>query len=73
MWNLKNNINKSIYKTIADLQTQKVNLWLAKGKERGGIKQYRINRCTLLYIKWMSDMALLYSTGTLQSMPCNNL
>ena len=38
MWNLKNNKNKFIYKTVADLQTQKGNSWLAKGKERGGDK-----------------------------------
>ena len=35
MWNLKNNTNESIYKTEADSQTQKTNLWLPKGKGGG--------------------------------------
>ena len=34
-WNLKNNTNESIYKTEADSQTQKTNLWLPKGKDDG--------------------------------------
>ena len=34
-WNLKNNTNESIYKTEADSQTQKTNLWLPKGKGGG--------------------------------------
>ena len=32
IWNLKNNINELIYKTETDLLTQKINLWLSKGK-----------------------------------------
>ena len=34
-WNLKNNTNESIYKTEADSQTPKTNLWLPKGKGGG--------------------------------------
>ena len=30
IWNLKNNINKLIYKTETDSQSQKTNLWLSK-------------------------------------------
>ena len=33
MWNLTNNTNESIYKK--EKETQKTNLWLPKGKERG--------------------------------------
>ena len=32
MWNLKNDTNELIYKTETDSQTQKINLWLPKGK-----------------------------------------
>ena len=35
MWNLKNDTNELIYKTEADLQTQKTNLSLPKGKGGG--------------------------------------
>ena len=44
MWNLKNNTNEPSYKTETDLQTQKTNLWLPKGKW-GGINQgFGVNR-----------------------------
>ena len=33
MWNLKYDKNEIIYKAETDLQTQKTNLWLPKGKE----------------------------------------
>ena len=35
MWNLKNNKNESIYKTETDLQTEKTNLRLPKGRGKG--------------------------------------
>ena len=39
MWNLKNNTNKSVYKTEIDSEIQKTNLQLPKGK--GGPRQIR--------------------------------
>ena len=41
MWNLniKNYINEVIYKTETDSQSEKTNLWLAKGKGCGRINQ----------------------------------
>ena len=33
MWNLKNNTNKSIYKTETHSQTLKTNVWLPKESE----------------------------------------
>ena len=36
MWNLKNSTNELFYKTEIDSQTQKINLWLPKGKGREG-------------------------------------
>ena len=35
MWNLKKNIQMSLFTTERDLQTQKINLWLPKGTARG--------------------------------------
>ena len=35
MWNLKKDTNEFIYKTETDLQTQKTDLWLPKGKGSG--------------------------------------
>ena len=65
MWSLKKkDTNELIYKTEADSQTQKTNLWLPKGKECGRIKwEFVINGYTLLYIKQINNKALLYSTG----------
>ena len=62
---LKNDTNELIYKTETDLQTSKTNLWLPKGK-RGGVginQEFGINIHTLLYIRWISNTGLLYSTG----------
>ena len=38
MWYLKKDTTELIYKIAVDSQTQKTNLWLPKGKGRGGIK-----------------------------------
>ena len=39
MWNVKYDTNELIYKSETDSQTQKINLWLPKGKGRRGINQ----------------------------------
>ena len=36
MWNQKNDTSESIYKTESESQTYKTNLWLPKGKGKGG-------------------------------------
>ena len=36
VWNIRSDINKLIYKTEVDSQTQKTNLWLPNGKGGGG-------------------------------------
>ena len=43
-------------------QTQKINLWLPKGKS-GGVKdwEFGVGRCKLLYIEWINKF-LPYST-----------
>lgn len=35
-------------------------LWLQSGEEGGMNQEFRINRCTLLYIKQIPNKALLY-------------
>ena len=60
---LENETNELIYTTESDSQKQKTNLGLPKGKEWGEINQeFGINRYTLLYIKQITNMDLLYST-----------
>ena len=44
MWHLKENTNKSIYKTERDSQTQKIDLWLPKGKGGGVNQEYESKR-----------------------------
>ena len=56
--------NELIYKTEVDSQTQKTDLWLPKGKGWEGINwEFGINRYTPLYIKYINNKDLLYSTG----------
>ena len=35
MWNLKNNTNECVRKTVTDSQIKKRNLWLPKGRGKG--------------------------------------
>ena len=73
-WNLKYNTNELIYKTETDSQTQRTDLWLPRGRERGGGMEWEfgINRCELVYIGWINDKVLLYSTGTYIQYPVIN-
>ena len=55
-----------MHKTEIDSQTQenKKNLMVTKGERGVGISQaFGTNRYTLLYIKYISNKTLLYSTG----------
>ena len=67
MWNLKKyDKNELIYKTETDSQTQRTNLLLPGGRVgvRGGIDwEFGIDVSTLLYLKWITNKDLLYSTG----------
>ena len=65
MWNLKYDTNELIYETETDSQTQRTDLWLPRGSGgRGGMDQeFGISRCKLLYIGWINNKFLLYSTG----------
>ena len=65
MWNLKYDTNEPIYETETDLQTQRTDLWLPRGRGSGGGMEWEfgISRCKLVYIEWINNMVLLYSTG----------
>ena len=67
IWNLilKNDTNELIYKTETDIQTEKTNLWLPKGKCQGGRinQELGMNTCTLPCIRQINNKDLLYSTG----------
>ena len=63
--NLKYDTNALIYETETDSQTQKASLGLPKGKEAEvGINQeFGISRYKVLYIKYINNKVLQYSTG----------
>ena len=65
MCNLKNkDANEPIYKTEIESQMQKTKV-LPEGKGEGGIHwEISTDIYTLLYIKWITDKDLLYSTET---------
>ena len=58
----KNDTNELIYKAEIDSQIQKTNSQLPKGREVGMNQEFGINRYTLLYVKQITNMDLLYST-----------
>ena len=58
MWNLEKGANKHVYKTEIESQMQKTQLPVGKDKLGDWI-----DICTLLYIKWVTNEDLLYSTG----------
>ena len=65
MWNLKYDTNEPIYETETDSQTQRTDSWLPRGREDGGGMdwEFGVSRCQLLYIEWINNRVLLYSTG----------
>ena len=61
VWNLTYSTNEPICKSETDSQTWRTDLWLPAGK--GEDWEFGVNRCKLLYLEWISNEALLYSTG----------
>ena len=59
MWNLKNDTNKLIYKVETDLQNK---LTVTGGKDGGSDREFGMDMYTLLYLKWITNKDLLYST-----------
>jgi len=60
----RNDTNELIYKTEADSQTSRTNLWLPAGRmEEGIVGEFGMDVYTRLYLKWITNKDLLYSTG----------
>ena len=70
MWNLKYDTDEPIYERERDHREQ------IRGSRRrvGGDRQeFGTSRCKLLYIKWMNNKVLLYSTGNYTQYPIISL
>ena len=65
LWTLKRNgTNELIHKTETDSQTQRTSLWLLEfGRVGRRDREFEINMCTFLYLKWITNKVLLYNTG----------
>ena len=59
MWNLNYGTNECIHKTetLTNIENRLV---VAKGEGEG---KFGVSRCKLLYLDWISNEVLLYSTG----------
>ena len=58
--------NELAYETERDSQTQRTNLWFwagGWGEGEGIVREFGMGMCTLLYLKWIANKDLLYSTG----------
>ena len=56
--------NKLIYETETDSQTWRTRLWLPRGRgEREMDWEFGVTICKLLYVGWINNKVLLYSTG----------
>ena len=68
MWNPKYGTNELICETEKDSQTQRTDLWLARGRRGGGEmdQEFGVSGCKPLYIEWITNKDLLYiAQGTL--------
>ena len=59
----KKDKNELIYKTGADSETYRTNIWLPKGKGGGQDQEFGINRYTLLYIKQINNRTYCIAQG----------
>ena len=63
----KNDTNELVYKIEIISETLRRSLWLLVGgrggMEEGMVKEFEMDRNTLLYLKWVTTKDLLYSTG----------
>ena len=64
MWNLKYDTSELIYETETDSQIENRPV-VAKGEGGGGGMEWEfgVSRCKLLYIEWINNKVLMYSTG----------
>ena len=73
MWNIKYDTNKSIYETETKSWIEN-RLAVAEGEEfGGGIEcEVGVSRCKLLYMEWINNKLLLYSTEDYIQYPMKN-
>ena len=70
---LKYDTNGLIYETETDSKTQKRDLWLPRGRGQGELDwEFGTSRCKLLYIGWINNKTLLYTTGNYIQYPVIN-
>ena len=54
---------RTVYKTKTDSETWRTSLWLPGGRlGEGIIRKFGMDIYTLLYLKWITNKDLLYST-----------
>ena len=64
MQNLKrHDTNELIYKIETDVHTWRMDLWLPGGMMSRRDRDFRRDRYTLLYLNWITNKDILYSTG----------
>ena len=65
LWNLKHDTNESVYKTEMTWRHIENRLVVAKGVGGGGRMDWEFGTsiCKLLYMEWINNNDLLYSTG----------
>ena len=64
MWDLKYDTEELMYKIETDSR-QRLDLLLPRGRAGGGGMdwKFQISRYKLVYIEWINNKVLLYSTG----------
>ena len=76
MCNLKYDTIERIYEIGTDSQTQRTDLWLPRlvAQENGVGKdwEFGFSRCKPVYIGWINNKVLLYSTGKYTQYPVIN-
>ena len=63
MWNLKYHTNEPTNATETNSEAWRIESWLGGGVQRGMDQEFGMSRCKLLYIQWINNRVLLYSTG----------
>ena len=73
MWNIKYDTNESIYETETESWIEN-RLAVAKGEDFGGGVECEVgvSRCKLLYMEWINNKVLLYSTEDYIQYPMMN-
>ena len=73
MWNLRYDRNEPIYETEIDSGKRRTDLcWPKREGLEGGMEREAGNKCKLLYIDWINNEVLLYSTGNYIQYPMIN-